>query len=168
MNGEQKPLKKTLSLMGMDILDDETRKKLNGMMRQAIQADATETAPAKYMAVSGLTSYCVGAWLFSLSGDWNALFAVGGVMAVLSAGFILYDERTAKKRAKAKAQAEIARWEHTEKMMDSCSELLRDIGTLNRLLDDEVAVNKELKERLYALEDSLLDDAALEGGAQKA
>ena len=106
MNGEQKPLEKTLSLMGMDILDDETRKKLNGMMRQAIQADATETAPAKYMAVSGLTSYCVGAWLFSLSGDCNALFAVGGVMAVLSAGFILYDERTAKKRAKAKAQAE--------------------------------------------------------------
>lgn len=53
-------------------------------------------------------------------------------------------------------------------MMDSCSELLRDIDTLNRLLDDEVAVNKELKERLYALEDSLLDDAALEGGAQKA
>ena len=93
MNGEQKPLKKTLSLMGMDILDDETRKKLNGMMRQAIQADAAETAPAKYMVVSGLTSYCVGAWLFSLSGDWNALFAVGGVMAVLSAGFILYDER---------------------------------------------------------------------------
>ena len=68
MNGEQKPLEKTLSLMGMDILDDETRKKLNGMMRQAIQADAAETAPAKYMAVSGLTSYCVGAWLFSLSG----------------------------------------------------------------------------------------------------
>lgn len=32
MNGEQKPLEKTLSLMGMDILDDETRKKLNGMM----------------------------------------------------------------------------------------------------------------------------------------
>lgn len=63
MNGEQKPLKKTLSLMGMDILDDETRKKLNGMMRQAIQADAAETAPAKYMVVSGLTSYCVGAWL---------------------------------------------------------------------------------------------------------
>ncbi len=76
MNGEQKPLEKTLSLMGMDILDDETRKNLNGMMRQAIQADATETAPAKYMVVSGLTSYCVGAWLFSLSGDWNALFAV--------------------------------------------------------------------------------------------
>ena len=89
-------------------------------------------------------------------------------MAVLSAGFILYDERTAKKRAKAKAQAEIARWEHTEKMMDSCSELLRNIDTLNRLLDEEVAVNKELKERLYALEDSLLDDAALEDGAQKA
>lgn len=168
MNGEQKPLKKTLSLMGMDILDDETRKKLNGMMRQAIQAHATETAPAKYMAVSGLTSYCVGAWLFSLSGDWNALLAVGGVMAALSAGFIWYDERMAKKRAKAKAQAEIARWEHTEKMIDSCLDLLRDINTLNRLLDDEVAVNKELKERLYALEDSLLDDAALEGGAQKA
>ncbi len=168
MNGEQKPLEKTLSLMGMDILDDETRKKLNGMMRQAIQADATETAPAKYMVVSGLTSYCVGAWLFSLSGDWNALFAVGGVMTVLSAGFILYDERTAKKRAKAKAQAEIARWEHTEKIMDSCSELLRNIDTLNRLLGDEVAVNKDLKERLYALEGSLLDDAALEGGAQKA
>ena len=86
MNGEQKPLKKTLSLMGMDILDDETRKKLNGMMRQAIQADAAETAPAKYMVVSGLTSYCVGAWLFSLSGDWNALFAVGGVMACCRQG----------------------------------------------------------------------------------
>lgn len=103
MNGEQKSLEKTLSLMGMDPLDDETRKKLNGMMRQAIQADATETAPAKYMVVSGLTSYCVGAWLFSLSGDWNALFAVGGVMAVLSAGFILYDERIAKKTRQGKS-----------------------------------------------------------------
>lgn len=168
MNGEQKSLEKTLSLMGMDPLDDETRKKLNGMMRQAIQADATETAPAKYMAVSGLTSYCVGAWLFSLSGDWNALLAVGGVMAALSAGFIWYDERMAKKRAKAKAQAEIARWEHTEKMIDSCLDLLRNIDTLNRLLNEEVAVNKELKERLYALEDSLLDDAALEGAPPKA
>ena len=73
MNGEQKPLKKTLSLMGMDILDDETRKKLNGMMRQAIQADAAETAPAKYMVVSGLTSYCVGVALQPLGGLERAL-----------------------------------------------------------------------------------------------
>lgn len=51
--------------------------------------------------------------------------------------------------------------------MDSCSELLRNIDTLNRLLGDEVAVNKDLKERLYALEGSLLDDAALEGGRKK-
>lgn len=139
----------------IDPLDPKTRKKMNELMRKAIVADSTEIAPAKYMVSSGLISYGVGAFMFSLSGNWNAIAAAGAVMTALSVGFVWYDERAAKRRAEEKAQAELKRWECTESVMDHMAEMLGSIDTLNRLLNEEVAVNKGLKERLYALEDNL-------------
>lgn len=154
-NPDEKSMDAVPEMEDFDPLNPQMRRKMNEIMRKRIVMESTEIAPAKYMVSSGLISYGVGAFLFSLSGSWNAIAAVGAVMVGLSVGLVWYDERAAKRRSEEKVQAELKRWGCTESVVDQMAEMLRSVDTLNRLLDEEIAVNKDLKARLYALEDSI-------------